>query len=287
MKGRVIKNISNQYDVLGEDNIVYSLKPRGIFKHNKEIIKVGDFVEYDNDSIIKILNKKNTFIRPQISNVDYIVIVTSLTRPIINYTLLDEFIINTIHEDVKPILVFTKTDLLSKEELDNELKSIEYYKKYYDVFLSNYDGLLKKNEFLDLVKGKVLVISGQTGAGKSHLLNTLSSELKLKTQDISMALGRGKHTTRHTELLMVEDALIADSPGFSSLDLTYIKSSNLKEYFPEFVEHLNECKYNQCMHDKEPDCVIKDLVNKNEILKSRYSSYIKFYTELKEKEKTF
>ena len=114
MKGRVIKNISNQYDVLGEDNIVYSLKPRGIFKHNKEIIKVGDFVEYDNDSIIKILNKKNTFIRPQISNVDYIVIVTSLTRPIINYTLLDEFIINTIHEDVKPILVFTKKDLLSK-----------------------------------------------------------------------------------------------------------------------------------------------------------------------------
>ncbi len=287
MKGRVIKNISNQYDVLGEDNKVYSLKPRGIFKHNKEVLKVGDFVEFENDSINKILDRKNTFIRPQISNVDYIVIVSSFKRPDINYTLLDEFIINTENEDVKPILVFTKTDLLEKEELEKEMESISYYKKYYDVFLANYDGLFDKNRFYNLVKGKVLVISGQTGAGKSHLLNTISPELKLKTQDISMALGRGKHTTRHTELLMISDALIADSPGFSSLDLTYIKSENLKEYFPEFIEHLNECRYNQCMHIKEPDCIIKELVDKGDILRSRYQSYYKFYTELKEKEKTF
>ena len=287
MKGRVIKNISNQYLVLGEDNNEYSLRARGIFKHTNEVIKVGDVVDFDNGTINKIMPRKNTFIRPLISNVDHIVIVTSLKRPDINYELLDEFIINTENENVKPILIFTKIDLLNKEEFDKELESIKYYEKYYDCFLSNFDGLLEKNKFLDLVKGKILVISGQTGAGKSHLLNTISPDLELKTQDISIALGRGKHTTRHIELLKIEDALIADSPGFSSLDLTFIKSSNLKEYFPEFVEHLNECKYNECMHIKEPGCIIKDLVSNGTILNSRYQSYFKFYNELKEKEKTY
>ena len=176
---------------------------------------------------------------------------------------------------------------MNQEELDKELESINYYKNYYDVFLSNFEGIIEKDKFLSLIDNKVLVISGQTGAGKSHLLNTLSPELKLKTQDISDALGRGKHTTRHTELLRIDNALIADTPGFSSLDLTYIKSSNLREYFPEFVEHLGECKYSSCMHIAEPNCKIKELVDNGSILKSRYSSYHKFYQELKENEKTY
>lgn len=287
MIGRVIKNISNQYVVLDDEDKEYLLKPRGIFKHNDETIKVGDFVDFENGTINKILERKNTFIRPFISNVDNVIIVTSLRRPDINYLLLDEFIVNVEMEDVKPILVFTKTDLLSKEELDRELESINYYKKYYDVFLSDFNGIKEIDVFNALIDNKVLVVSGQTGAGKSHLLNTLNPNFELKTQDISLALGRGKHTTRHTELLRLSKTLIADTPGFSSLDLTYIKSDNLKECFPEFVEHLNECKYNQCMHVKEPGCKIKELKDNGLILNSRYESYLKFYSELKEEEKTF
>ena len=287
MIGRVIKNISNQYVVLDDEDKEYLLKPRGIFKHNDETIKVGDFVDFENGTINKILERKNTFIRPFISNVDNVIIVTSLRRPDINYLLLDEFIVNVEMEDVKPILVFTKTDLLSKEELDKELESINYYKKYYDVFLSDFNGIKEIDVFNALIDNKVLVVSGQTGAGKSHLLNTLNPNFELKTQDISLALGRGKHTTRHTELLRLSKTLIADTPGFSSLDLTYIKSDNLKECFPEFVEHLNECKYNQCMHVKEPGCKIKELKDNGLILNSRYESYLKFYSELKEEEKTF
>ena len=286
MRGRVIKNISNQYDILAE-GAIYSAKARGIFKHDKETIKVGDFVEFSDGVITKIHERKNTFIRPQISNVDNILIVTSLKRPDINYNLLDEFIINVLSEDVNPILIFTKVDLLTEEELKEELKSIRYYEKYYDVFLADYEGIKNKEKFIELINGKTLVISGQTGAGKSHLLNTLNPNLMLKTQDISEALGRGKHTTRHTELLNIEGALIADSPGFSSLDLTYIKETNLKEYYPEFVERLNTCKYNECMHIKEPSCAIKKAVEDGEILKSRYESYVKFYTELKENPKNY
>ncbi len=156
-----------------------------------------------------------------------------------------------------------------------------YYSKYYKVFYSSKNGMENRSEFDLILKGKISVLSGQTGAGKSHLLNTIYPELSLETQEISKALGRGKHTTRETTLYEIGEKFIADTPGFSSLEFYDIEPTDLKEYFPEFVELLNKCKYNQCLHISEPGCIIKEKVANGEILKSRYDSYLKIYTELK------
>jgi len=282
MQGKIIKNISNTYTVYSNSKL-YELKPRGIIKYNKEDLKVGDIVEFDN-TINKVLKRKNSFLRPFISNVDYSIIVTSLKKPDINFELLDRFIISSINEGVEPILVFSKKDLLNEDEFNDVNKSIEYYKKYYNVFYSTKVGLENLDEFKNILKDKTSFVSGQTGAGKSHLLNTLSPSLKLNTQEISLSLNRGKHTTRHTEIMMIDDMFIADTPGFSSFELE-IEVNDLKSKFIEFNEHINECKYNECSHTHEPDCIIKELVSNGLILKSRYESYIKFYDELKEKYK--
>lgn len=285
--GRIIKNISNEYTVVSDNNEITTLKPRGKFRFLDENIKVGDFVEYNENMILRVLERKNTFLRPFISNVDYVIIITSLKRPDINYELLDKFLINVEMENVTPIIVITKMDLGSSDEIKSLYENMKYYEKYYHVFYSNYEGLVMKDSFLSLMSDKIGVVSGQTGAGKSHLLNTLREDLKLKTQDISDALGRGKHTTRHTELLRIENFYIADTPGFSSLDLSYIKSTNLKECFPEFVEVLNKCKYNECTHTHEPNCIVKERYEKGLILKSRYDNYLKFYEALKNQERTY
>ena len=285
--GRIVKNISNEYTVISNSGDISVLKPRGKFRYLDETIKVGDFVEYNDDMIVKVLERKNTFLRPFISNVDYVIIITSLKRPDINYELLDKFLINVEIENVTPIIVITKMDLGSEEEIKNLHKNMKYYEKYYNVFYSNYEGIVMKDSFLALLNDKIGVVSGQTGAGKSHLLNTLRSDLNLKTQDISDALGRGKHTTRHTELIKIENFYIADTPGFSSLDLSHIKSTNLKECYPEFVEVLNMCKYNECTHTHEPNCIVKKRVEDGLILKSRYDNYLKLYQMIKEEEKFF
>ncbi|MBP5343070.1 ribosome small subunit-dependent GTPase A [bacterium] len=287
MVGRIIKNISNEYTVLSDNGDILNLKPRGKFRYLEENIKVGDFVEFDLNTITKILERKNTFLRPFISNVDYVLIITSLKRPDINYELLDKFLINVESENVTPIIVITKTDLASSTEICELDQNMAYYRKFYNVFYSDYNGLKEKDSLLKLLDNKISVVSGQTGAGKSHLLNTLKEDLHLKTQEISDALGRGKHTTRHTELIKIENFYIADTPGFSSLDLINIKSKNLKECFPEFVEELNKCKYNECTHTHEPSCIIKQKLQEGTILKSRYENYLKFYLDLKENEKVY
>jgi len=282
MIGKIIKNISNTYTVYS-DFKTYELKPRGIIKYNNQDLKVGDIVEFDSQ-ITKVLKRKNSFLRPFISNVDYSIIVTSLKEPDINFELLDRFIVLSLSENVEPILIFTKLDKLSLDEFNEVDKQINYYKKFYTCFYSDKSGIKNKDELISILKNKTSFVSGQTGAGKSHLLNTLSPNLSLKTQEISMSLNRGKHTTRHTEIMFIDEMFIADTPGFSSFELN-IESKELKNYFIEFTNHLNECKYNECSHTHEPDCIIKEMVNDGSILKSRYDSYLKFYNELKENEK--
>ncbi len=286
LTGRIVKNISNEYEVLSSDNNRFLVKPRGVFRKDSLIPKVGDIVQFNETTILKIEKRKNDFIRPFISNVDYVILVTSAKRPDISFELLDRFLINIEQQDTEAIIVVSKCDLLSESEEKELKKSLSYYSKYFNVFYSRYEGLDDKEGFYKLLNNKISVVSGQTGAGKSHLLNTLDKTLTLKTDDISVALGRGKHTTRHTELLSVSGLLIADTPGFSSLEISEIKSTDLKEYYKEFVEVLNECKYNQCTHTHEPECKVKELVQNGLILKSRYDSYLKFFAELKELEKT-
>lgn len=281
MKGRIIKYSSGTYKVANEETgQLYDLKPRGVLKKESQGIKIGDFVEFNEDSILEILPRKNSFSRPNIANIDYALLCMSLRRPDIDFNLLDKFIINIIGQNVEPIIIVTKTDLVNDDELKKIQTIFTYYEKYYKVFYSNVFGVIDKDGLFDIIKGKLSVVSGQTGAGKSHLLNTMSSELKLKTQEISDALNRGKHTTTSTDIYKIDDIFIADTPGFSSLELGSIQPTDLKEYFPEFVPYLNKCKYHQCLHINEPSCVVKEKVKDGTILSSRYDSYVKFYNEL-------
>ena len=273
MEGKIIKNISNDYTVLA-GNQTYICKPRGKFRKLNLIPLVGDKVEFDekNNYILEISPRKNSLIRPPVSNIDQVIIVSSVKSPDFDTNLLDKLLCIIEFNNIKPIICLTKLDLLNDIELDRIKEYINYYKQIgYEVVLNT-----ELDEIKMLIKGKVNVFTGQSGAGKSTLLNKLEPNLNLKTNEISEALNRGKHTTRHVELINILDSWIADTPGFSSLDFIEMTVSDIRDNFTEFNEYKDECKYKDCMHNLENECEIKNKVNDGTILKSRYENYLKF-----------
>lgn len=273
MEGRIIKVVSNDYTV-SSNNQIYICKSRGKFRNMNITPLVGDTVNFDpnNKYILEVNKRKNSLVRPPISNVDQAVIITSVKTPDFSTNLLDKLLVIIEFNNIKPIICFTKLDLLSEEELANINEYINYYKKIgYDVYINNETEKIKK-----IFKDKVTVFTGQSGAGKSTLLNHLDNSLNLKTDEISIALGRGKHTTRHVELIPLFDGLVADTPGFSAISFIDMTNSDIRDNFIEFNEYRDECKYSDCMHNLEDDCNIKKKVNEGIILKSRYENYLKF-----------
>lgn len=274
MQGRIIKLISNDYTVFGENETYYTCKSRGKFRSEKIKPMVGDFVEFDpNDHyILKVLKRKNELVRPPVSNIDQVIVVTSAKMPDFNSNLLDKLLYIIAFHNIKPVICFTKLDLLNKEEKRDIDNLIHYYQSVgYDVYQNTEIDKIKA-----ILKSKVSAFTGQSGAGKSTLLNRLDETLKLKTDEISIALGRGKHTTRHVELHPLFGGWVADTPGFSSVDFEGMTSSDIKDQVPEFERYRDECKYKDCMHDKESECKIKQLVENHTILPSRYQNYLKF-----------
>ena len=274
MTGKIIKNISNDYTVKSNDSL-YVCKVRGKIRTLDIKPLVGDEVVFDelNNYILEILPRKNYLKRPPISNVDQAFIITSVKEPNFSTNLLDKLLNIIEFNNIEPIICFTKLDLLNSEELKNIKEYIEYYKKIgYKVFL-NTDLVDINNSFKD----KVSVFTGQSGAGKSTLLNNLDEKLHIKTSAISKALGRGKHTTRHTELIPISGGLVADTPGFSSVDFEGMSKSDIRDNMIEFNEYKDKCKYRDCMHLKEDNCGVKEQVGK-QIIKSRYNNYVKFVT---------
>ena len=273
MQGRIIKNISNDYTVQTKTGNVFVCKCRGKFRNMKIIPLVGDEVLFDdeNNYILEILPRKNELKRPPVSNIDQVVILTSVKHPNFSSYLLDKLITMIEYNCIEPIICFTKLDLLTEEEIDEINKIMTYYKKIgYQVY-RNTDIEQIKHIFQD----KITVFTGQSGAGKSTLLNRLDANLQLQTSEISYALGRGKHTTRHVELIPLFGGLVADTPGFSALDFEMDKAS-IRDQFKEFETYKEYCKYKDCMHDKEDHCMVKDKVENGTILKSRYENYIQF-----------
>lgn len=271
MQGKIIKIISNDYTVLTDDNI-YVCKSRGKFRNLKVTPLVGDNVVFDevNHYILEVLPRKTELVRPPVANIDQAVIVTSVKNPDLDTNLLDKLITIIEFNNVKPIICFTKLDLLNNtNEID---KLIAYYQKIgYDVFRNT-----ELEDIKNILKNKVTVFTGQSGAGKSTLMNQIDSSLNIKTDEISYALGRGKHTTRHVELISLYDGLVADTPGFSSLDFYDMTTSDIRDNFIEFNEYKEGCKYRDCMHDKEDECAIKEELKNSNILRSRYENYIHF-----------
>ncbi len=313
MTGTIIKQISNLYTVLTDEETVLEVRAKGKLRYmqvdgnspfyksvssktKKDMKrmqiepKVGDRVDLNmrDDTILidNIHTRKNDLYRPDVSNVDQMLLVFSGIRPDFNEALLDKFLVILEMYRIDTRIVLTKTDLMGKTLLEEVLKTLSYYASigypYVAVNPKTKEGL---ETIKELLKDKITVVAGQTGVGKSTLLNRLIPHLALETQDISEALGRGKHTTRHTELFSLAGGLIADTPGFSKLSFEHIAETDLKHYFKEFVTYT--CKFSSCLHIHEPSCGVKEAVLKGHILRSRYESYVSFYEAIKGQKKTY
>lgn len=277
MEGKIVKIVSNDYTILSNDRY-YVCKPRGKFRNQGITPLVGDNVVFNEfDMVIEsVKDRTNSLIRPYVANIDQVFVITSTKHPNIDLNLLDKLLVMIEFNNIKPIICLTKLDLLNKDELDDILDIKKYYESIgYTVLYNTEIDKIKK-----LFDNKVTVFAGQSGVGKSTLLNKINPELNIETNDISEALGRGKHTTRHVELIKMFNGLIADTPGFSSLDLSDMTKSDIRDNFIEFNTYRSECRYDDCMHIKEDikDCKIKQELGKN-IRESRYENYIKFINE--------
>lgn len=274
MEGLIIKNISDLYTIKSQEGY-FDCKARGVFRNKNIIPTVGDRVIFDKDKqiITDILDRKNILVRPPIANIDQALIVMSTINPTFSTYLVDKLINIIEFNNIKPIICISKLDLYNDEEIS---KYINYYKSIgYEVVLNT-----ELEEIKELLNNKITVLTGQSGVGKSTLLNKLDNTLSLKTNDISYALGRGKHTTRHTEIYELFDGYIADTPGFSSL-LLDMKKEDVRDNMIEFNKYKDKCKYRDCMHLNEDDCEIKRLVKEGTIISSRYENYVKFISEIK------
>ena len=273
MEGIIIKNESNNYTVRTPKGINIC-KPRGKFRLDKITPLVGDHVSIDdiNNYLLDIKQRKNSLIRPQIANVDIAIIVTSVKEPNFDSNLLDKLLTIISYNNITPVICLTKLDLLNVEEKEYITKIISYYQSIgYDVVTNDDIKELKK-----IIEGKIVVFAGQSGAGKSSLLNKLDKTLSLETNKISKALGRGKHTTRCVTLYNIDNALVADTPGFSSVDFRGMTKLDIRDNMKEMFDNLDKCKYRDCMHIKEDDCEVKRLLESNKILESRYNNYKSF-----------
>lgn len=282
MKGKIIKALSGFYYVASEDEI-FQTRARGNFRNRKITPLVGDEVIFESSNqtdgyLLEILPRKNELVRPPVANVDQGVVVTSLVEPNFSYNLLDRFLVTLEYEGIEPIIFLTKADLVKDLAA---MKAIEetYQAIGYHVITSKAEG----EDLLELQRyfpERITVFMGQSGAGKSTLLNRIVPELALETGVISESLGRGKHTTRHVELLPICDGLVADTPGFSSIDFLEIEAVELPKLFPDFLAVASNCRFRECMHLNEPDCAVKQGVAANEIAATRYKNYVQFLEEI-------
>lgn len=282
-QGRIIKVISNQYTIYSNGELLVA-KPRGKMRKGQTPY-VGDLVNFerieDSVRIDSILPRSNKLLRPTVCNVDQALIVTSLKDPDFSEHLLNRLIFLVVLCDVEPVICITKSDLVDKEEFERIDRILDWYRKAgYRIFFSHPGS--DDEQLKELLDGKISVLCGQSGAGKSSLLNRLDPSFKLHTQEISKALGRGKHTTRHCELHPVANGLVADTPGFSSLDFSRMDVSRLDKRLPDFAKAIEEgCRFADCIHVDEPDCAIKAGVANHEINPVLYEDYAQLRKEAK------
>lgn len=282
MKGQIRKALSGFYYVASETGI-YQTRGRGNFRNKKITPLVGDDVIFESSNrtdgyLLEILPRKNELVRPPVANVDQGVVVTSLVEPNFSYNLLDRFLVSLEYKGIKPIIFLSKTDLCEDKSIIAKIRNV-YEKIGYQVIISE-ETKSEISQLEQLFPNRITVFMGQSGAGKSTLLNRILPELDLTTAEISEALGRGKHTTRYVELLEIAGGLVADTPGFSSIDFLEIESTELPKQFPEFVKASNDCRFRECMHVKEPQCAVKERVEAGEISATRYENYLQFLDEV-------
>ena len=291
MQGKIVKGIAGFYYVHVVESGVYECKAKGIFRKDGVKPLVGDDVEIEithekdmEGNIIRILPRKNELIRQAVANIDQALVVFAVTKPRPHFNLLDRFLVMMESRHIPAVLCFNKTDIARDKEIAG-LKDIYSACGYPTVFTSAKEedniGELKK-----VLRGKTTAIAGPSGVGKSSLINLLQSEVKMETGNISAKIGRGKHTTRHSELIVLgEDSYIMDTPGFSSLYVSDLEKEELKYCFPEFAPFEGQCRFSGCGHIHEPGCAVKNAVEEGEIHRMRYENYVVIYSELQERKR--
>lgn len=284
LKARCVKLISNHYSFI-IDNQLTVVKASGKLRLHTSPM-VGDWCELekiDQEYVIqKVLPRFNTLIRPTIANVDQAIVVTSLFRPDFSDVLLDRQLMLIAYANIEPVILITKCDLVDKND-PVYIKIHEYQKAGYTVLFSGHGFAIEP--IVKQLEGKVSVLTGQSGAGKSALINRLDSQFKLNTQETSKALNRGKHTTRHVELHQVAGGLLADTPGFSSLSFAHCEESVCAHLFKEFAPYVGQCRFRNCIHMNEPDCAIKNAVDHQAIASFRLANYQTIITLIKEEKR--
>ena len=288
MTGKIIKGIAGFYYVYAEGRGIYACKAKGIFRKDHVKPLVGDNVEMEvldekdmEGNILKILPRRSSLIRPAVANVDQAMIIFAIVKPNPNFNLLDRFLIRMERQNLSTIICFNKQDIASSEEKETLRKAYETC-GYHVLFVSalESEGLERVRE---LLAGKTTTVAGPSGVGKSSLINRLSPAANMETGEISAKIERGKHTTRHSEIIALgEETYIVDTPGFTSLDISEITKEELGQYYPEFVQYEPYCKFSGCSHISEPSCGIKDAVEDGRISSVRYENYKVLYQELKE-----
>jgi len=287
LKGRIIKALSGFYYV-ENDGDIYETRARGKFRKTQETPLVGDFVTFqiENESggyINEIHERKNSLIRPPVANIDQLLVTMSMKSPDFNYYLLDRFLAYAEAHDMEPVVVITKKDLDDDPAKHEEIR--EVYRSIYPVHFTDQEHI--GEDLKGIFRDRLSVLAGQSGVGKSTLLNTLVPDLGLGTGEISGALNRGRHTTRHVELIRTGGGLIADTPGFSTIEFTDIDKYNIKYCFPDFNEYSTSCKFRECSHINEPKCGVKAAVASGEITGSRYNSYLVIHQEIENRKERY
>lgn len=291
MQGKIVKGISGFYYVHVVESGIYECKAKGIFRQQKMKPLVGDDVEIDiiseekkTGNVAAILPRKNALIRPAVANVDQALLIFAVASPNPNFNLLDRFLVMMGRQDVPVILCFNKCDLITEEQ-QQEIASIYEASGCKILFVSAKKELGLK-ELQEILEGKTTTVAGPSGVGKSSLINLLAPEACMETGEISKKIERGRHTTRHAELIQLKgDGYIMDTPGFSSLYLPEMEKEELQDCYPEFAAFEPYCRFQGCSHISEPDCGVKEALSEGKIHPVRYENYCQLYGELKDRKK--
>ena len=291
MQGKIIKGIAGFYYIYAENDEIYECKAKGIFRKDKQKPLVGDNVEIEvldeqekEGSVTAILPRKNSLIRPAVANVDQAFVIFAMENPKPNFMLLDRFLIMMEYQDVPVTICFNKKDLLEEQAIE-EFAGV-YKKCGYSVLYTSAEkeeGICELHELLD---GRTTAVAGPSGVGKSSLVNRLQPNVQMETGSISRKIERGKHTTRHSEIIPIAaDTYIMDTPGFSTLYIPGFEKEDLQNFYPEFKEYEPYCRFKGCSHISEPDCGVKEALAEGKISPLRYENYKLLYEELKDVKK--
>ena len=289
MQGKIIKGLAGFYYVHVVEFGIYECKAKGVFRKEKIKPLVGDNVEIEvldeetkTGNIVKILPRKNELIRPAVANIDQALVVFAVVKPNPHFNLLDRFLVMMESKQIPVVLCFNKEDIAKEPQIE-ELKAVYENCGYPLIFVSARE-IRNIEQVRTALKGKTTAIAGPSGVGKSSIINLLQPQANMETGEISDKIERGKHTTRHSELFSIdEDSYIMDTPGFSSLYVNDFEKEELKYYFTEFADYEGKCRFQGCVHVHEPDCAVKEAVEKGKIHKVRYQDYLEIYEEMKNK----